>query len=111
MVSATGAQFYKEYLSMQYAGKIVHKVWESAQVLGYGLYFSNKTNPGIMDDHVEVFTYRKIPCIDIIQYDPDSRSKSFGDYWHTLNDNMDAVSKETLKAVGQTVLHVVYNEK
>jgi hypothetical protein len=111
MVSAPEATFYKESMSMRYAGKIVQKVWEAAQALGYGSYFINKTGPSVTDDHVEVFNYRKIPCIDIIQYDPASRSESFGDYWHTLNDNMDSVSKETLKAVGQTVLYVVYNEK
>ena len=109
MVSAPGAKFYKEPLSMQYAGKIVNKVWETARALGYNDYFINQKGTGVTDDHVEVFTYRKIPCIDIIQLDPRSAT-GFGDYWHTLNDTMDNVSKETLKAVGQTVLYVVYNE-
>ncbi|GHT50701.1 glutamine cyclotransferase [Bacteroidia bacterium] len=107
MVSAPGAQFYKEMYSMQYAGRMVQKVWDSAQALGYGSYFINKKCGGIQDDHVEVFKYRKIPILDIIQYDPDSR-EGFGAYWHTAGDTMNEVSKETLKAVGQTVLYVIY---
>jgi Zn-dependent M28 family amino/carboxypeptidase len=110
MVSAPGAQFYKERMSMQYAENIVKKVWETAQALGYGSYFINKNGEGIEDDHLSVIKYRNIPCIDIIQYDPNSQN-GFGDYWHTRNDNMEHVSTETLKAAGQTVLHVVYNEK
>ncbi|MDR0681478.1 MAG: M28 family peptidase [Dysgonamonadaceae bacterium] len=110
MVSAPNARFYKEYISVQYAGNIVKKVWETAQALGYDAFFINKAASGIEDDHLSIIKYRNIPCIDIIQYDPSSPN-GFGDYWHTRNDNMDHVSTETLKAVGQTVLHVVYNEK
>ncbi|GHV56336.1 glutamine cyclotransferase [Bacteroidia bacterium] len=110
MVSAPGALFYKEYFSMQYAGKTVNRVWDTARAWGYGDYFINQRGSGVTDDHLEVFKYRKIPCIDIIQYDPHSDT-GFGHYWHTLDDTMENVSKETLKAVGQTILYVVYNEK
>jgi Zn-dependent M28 family amino/carboxypeptidase len=110
MVSAPGAQFYKEYYSMQYAGKIVNKVWDTARALGYDHYFINQRGSGVTDDHLEVFKYRKIPCIDIIQSDPNSDT-GFGAYWHTLDDTMENVGRETLKAVGQTVLDVIYNEK
>ena len=51
--------------------------------------------------------YLNIPCIDIIQYEQGSES-SFGSYWHTHNDNMDVIDKNTLKAVGQTVLEYIY---
>jgi hypothetical protein len=54
--------------------------------------------------------YRKIPSIDIVHCDPNSAS-SFGSYWHTMEDNMNNVSRETLTAVGQTVLYVLYHEK
>lgn len=110
MVSAPNAQFYKESISVQYAGNIVKKVWEAAQVLGYDAFFVNKPGAAIEDDHVSVIRYRNIPCIDIIQYDPDS-SAGFGKYWHTRDDNMSLVSTETLKATGQTVMYVIYNEK
>jgi len=31
-------------------------------------------------------------------------------HWHTMNDNMDIIDRETLKAVGQTVLEVIYKD-
>jgi hypothetical protein len=46
--------------------------------------------------------------IDIISYDP--TTGGFGDFHHTRKDNMDVISRETLRAVGETVLTVVYNE-
>jgi Zn-dependent M28 family amino/carboxypeptidase len=109
MVSAPGAQFFKEYYSMQYASHVIQKVWEAAKATGYDGYFINRNSGGIQDDHVPVIQNRKIPCIDIIQCDPNSDS-SFAGYWHTLDDNIKNVSKETLQAVGQTVLYVLYKE-
>ncbi|MCL1937376.1 MAG: M28 family peptidase [Candidatus Azobacteroides sp.] len=108
MVSARGAQFYKESQSLAAARNVVQKVWETAQALGYDSYFINREGGGIEDDHISIIRHRKIPCIDIIQYDPNS---GFGDYWHTLNDTLNEVDKETLKAVGQTVLYVVYHSQ
>ena len=110
MVSAPDAQFYKEMISQQNASPIIKKVWEAARATGYDSYFINQNGDSIMDDHVPVMNYRNIPSIDIIHYVPGS-SSGFGAYWHTLADNMDHVSKETLKAVGQTILYVLYHEK
>jgi hypothetical protein len=110
MASAKDARFHKEAISMRYAQAVVNKVWKAAQIEGYSTYFVNEEGGAIQDDHWEVYKYLKIPCIDIIQYDPDTHS-GFGTYWHTLNDTMDSVSKDTQKAAGQTVLYVVYNEK
>ena len=50
-----------------------------------------------------------IPSIDIIQYDASSDS-GFNTQWNTAHDTIDHIDKETLKAVGQTVLAVIYNE-
>lgn len=110
MVSAPNAQFYKEYYSNYNAPDIIRKVWNAALATGYGNYFVNKNGGAIEDDHVYVIKHRKIPCIDIIQHDP-TTSTGFGAYWHTMNDNIDNVSKETMKAVGQTLLYVIYHEK
>ncbi|MDH8700920.1 hypothetical protein M2138_000254 [Dysgonomonadaceae bacterium PH5-43] len=110
MASAKNARFYKETVSMYYASDIVKKVWQKAHELGYEEYFVNKYGGSIEDDHVPVNQIRKIPCIDIIQSDPNSQN-GFGSYWHTVDDNMDAVSKETIKAVGETITHIIYNEK
>jgi len=109
MVSAPGARFYKEYYSESNAGHIVKKVWNAGRKLGFGHFFLNQQGGAVEDDHVYVIKNRKIPCINIIQQEPDT-PHGFGTYWHTLEDNMNNISRETMAAVGQTVLHVLYNE-
>ena len=86
----------------------VDEVWEAARNLGYGKYFINANGGGVTDDHEAVIEETGIPCLDIINYDPNS-DKGFRDHWHTQNDNMSNIDKNVLKAVGQTVLEVVYN--
>jgi aminopeptidase-like protein len=54
-----------------------------------------------------VIAGRNIPCLDIINFDPETDS-GFGNYWHTVNDNMQIIDRETLKAVGQTVMEIIY---
>ena len=110
MVSGLNAQFYKEQISMQHAPQVVQKVWEAAQVLGYDSYFPNQQGGGIEDDHVQIIRFRNIPCIDIIHQDPNSAT-GFPPYWHTLDDTMKNVDKNTMQTVGQTVLYVLYKEK
>lgn len=110
MVSAPKALFFQEHYSRQYAPNIVKKVWDAAHSLGFGSRFIREPMGAIEDDHIHVIKHRNIPCIDIIDYDPNSE-KGFGDYWHTMEDNMSNISKQTMQMVGQTVLHVIYNEK
>jgi len=110
MVSAPDAQFYKEIVSQQNAPAVVKKVWEAARATGYDSYFIDQKGGQIEDDHIPVMKYRNIPSIDIIHYNPNT-SSGFGSYWHTLDDNMNNVSKTTLTAVGQTILYVLYHEK
>lgn len=110
MVGAPNATFYKEAHSKRYASRLLNKVWEVGRTLGFGAYFINVDGGAIEDDHVQVIEHRNIPCIDIIHLDPSSKT-GFGDFWHTTSDTMENISKETLYAVGQTLLHIVYNEK
>lgn len=110
MVGAPNAKFFKERFSDRYAGNIVGKVWGTASLLGYESYFVNQMGGAITDDHIPVNENMRIPSIDIIQFDPNTES-GFGSYWHTTNDDMSNISKETLKAVGQTVLEVIYKEQ
>lgn len=107
MVGASGAEFYREGYSMEFAPSIVKKVWDRAHLLGYGQYFIYRTGSPITDDHLFVYEKARIPMIDIIDYDP---IDVFKKYHHTHDDNMEIIDKNTLKAVGETVLHVVYNE-
>ncbi|MCQ2229153.1 MAG: M28 family peptidase [Bacteroidales bacterium] len=109
MVGAQGAQFFQEYHSKSTAQSVIDKVWKAAQTIGYGNYFVNDNGGYITDDHYYVYKHAKIPCIDIIQYDPSS-SSSFYKHWHTHNDTADNIDKATLEAVGRTLLYVLYNE-
>ena len=81
MVGGQGAQFYKEPVSVQYAGNVVDKVWRAAQVVGYGSMFPTQTGTGVTDDHVPVNTKAKIPTIDIIPFYPNCEQSSFGPTW------------------------------
>jgi len=111
MVGGQGAQFYKEGMSMQYAANVVEKVWLAAQVVGFGSMFPAQTGGNITDDHIPVNTVAKIPCIDIIPYYPDCQQSSFGPTWHTVSDDMEHIDRNTLQAVGQTVIQVLFSEK
>ncbi len=110
MVGAPDATFYKEEISMHYAAHVVNKVWAAAEQSGFGQYFRDEKIGGITDDHLYVNRITGIPCIDIIQYNKDS-NQGFGHYWHTVNDNMDNIDKNTLNAVGSTLMKVVYSER
>lgn len=110
MVGADGATFYKEEYSRIYARNIVEKVWSTAGQLSLGKFFIGENMGGITDDHVPVNEIRQIPSIDIIDYKPNTENGFFHS-WHTQKDDMSNISKETLKAVGQTVLEVIYKEK
>lgn len=111
MVGGVGAKFYREGMSMQYAPAIVKKVWNAARQVGYGSYFPKDDGGMITDDHIPVNQTANIPCIDVIPYYPDCAQSSFGPTWHTIADNMDNIDKNTLKAVGQTMLQVLFTEK
>lgn len=111
MVGGQGAQFYKEGMSLQYASSVVDKVWRAAQVVGFGSMFPTQTGSRITDDHIPVNRVAKIPTIDIIPYYPNCEQSSFGPTWHTVNDDMAHIDKNTLQAVGQTMIQVIFSEK
>lgn len=108
MVGGEGAQFYREGYSRDMAPSVVKRVWSWAHELGHGRYFVYKNSEPIIDDHLYM-NRGGVPSIDIIEFDPAS-DFYFGDYHHTHQDDMSIISKETLKAVGETVLHTVYHE-
>lgn len=110
MVGGQGAKFYQEAFSMQYARTIVEKVWSAAAAAGYGSFFPAKDGGGVTDDHLPVNEKAHIPCIDIINHYPDCAQSSFGPTWHTANDDMQHIDKNTLQAVGQTLVQLIYSE-
>lgn len=106
MVGAKDATFYREYFSVNSASRYVNKIWATGRRLGHAKYFINEMGGAITDDHYFVIENLRIPCVNIVNYDP-TRAKGFGDYWHTHNDNLDNISRETLQAVGETVWQVL----
>ena len=110
MVGGQGAKFYRELFSMQNARNIVEKVWQAANAAGYGSFFPVKDGGYITDDHVPVNEQAHIPCIDIISHYPDCEQSSFGPTWHTVNDDMQHIDPNTLRAVGQTLVQLIYSE-
>jgi Zn-dependent M28 family amino/carboxypeptidase len=108
MVGHKDATFYKEATSVSHAAPVVERVWSAARDLGYGKYFMNVRGGGVTDDHLYVISGRNIPCIDIIGLKTETPN-GFGTHWHTQNDTMDNIDRNVLKAVGQTILEVIYN--
>ncbi len=109
MAGSKNARFTKDEVSMTYAPKVMNKVWKIAQERGYGNFFVDQASGPLIDDHKFVNEIASIPMIDIINRPAASRS-GFGNYWHTHDDNMNVIDKKTLRAVGQTVLAVIYKE-
>ena len=109
MAGSKNARFTKDEISMTYAPKVMNKVWKIAQERGYGYFFVDQASGLLIDDHKFVNEIANIPMIDIINRPVSSRS-GFGNYWHTHDDNMNVIDKKTLRAVGQTVLAVIYKE-
>ena len=109
MVGAKGATFAKEGFSMQFAPSVVNNVWQTASRAGYSQYFVDTPGGQITDDHIAPNTIAKIPMIDIIH--TNIAAGGFFPAWHTAEDNMSNIDRSTLKAVGQTLLQVLYNEQ
>lgn len=110
MCGALGASFSKEQQSVKFAGNLVDRTWQNAQTLGYSSIFLQEYGDPIIDDHYYINTLAHIPTIDIIHRTNSTRS-GFGPYWHTHNDNMNSIDKNVLRAVGETVIYTVAQEK
>lgn len=109
MVGGKDARFAVEQVSQRYAPQIVSKVWGLAKQMNFGPYFPESLGKAVTDDHYFVNNIAKIPMVDIINYRTETES-GFVEHWHTGDDNMDAIDRETLRVVGQLTLAVVYRE-
>ncbi len=113
MVGAEGALFPREGVSMHFAPDITDRLWAIANELGYGNMFTYEVTPEIVDDHLFINVNAKIKMIDVIDRRPSTvrqGSYEFFPYWHTHKDNMQCISKNTLTAVGNSVIEMVYRE-
>lgn len=110
MVGASGARFKHEGFSMMFAPNVVRKVWATARRLGYDNFFVDQQGGFIIDDHYYVNSIRNLPTINIIHQETGT-GHGFFPQWHTLDDTMEFIDRATLKAVGQTVLTVIFEER
>lgn len=107
MVGAADATFYREYYSTRYASDVVDLVWQTAARLGYSNLFINREGAGITDDHTFVNRQMHIPTIDIIDTRLDGDG-TFYPHWHTTEDTLDKISKETLQKVGNVLVQLLW---
>ncbi|MGP1515300.1 MAG: M28 family peptidase [Bacteroidales bacterium] len=101
MVGYKDLRFSKEMQSMGYAQSIMNNIWNIAEDLGYGNIFINESSNSVMDDHVWINHYAKIPTIDIVQ---NSLNASFFPHWHTTQDDINCIDKNSLAIVGKVIL-------
>ena len=109
MVGAKDAVFPKEGLSRKNAPDVVQKIWSTANHLGYGNNFVDSNCEDMTDDHWPINEIALIPCIDILHYN--FATNSFFEHHHKTTDDINTIDKNTLKAVGQTLAEVIYNEE
>lgn len=111
MVGGHEAVFTQELASITFAPKALKKVWNTASQLGYGDRFLFKKTGLVIDDHLYInqLAQGRVPTLDIIEHDTSTKS-NFYKHWHTHQDKLENIDKKSLKAVGQTVMHVVYQQ-
>lgn len=110
MVGGENAQFPKEKNSLRFAPALVNEIWQIADGKGYSNTFVNREGVGISDDHVVINRILRIPTIDIIRHRAnEDGTAQFAPYWHTHDDNMDVIRRETLESVGEVLAELVYN--
>ncbi len=109
MVGGKNAVFPREYFSENIAKPVNDKVWSVAARSGYGDRFVERVGTPVIDDHISLAQVG-VPAIDIIE-NANPSTGSFNPTWHTLDDNIDNIDKESLRAVGQTLVNLIVSEK
>jgi len=109
MVGSSNVQFNKEGTSMQYASDVVDKVWRIAAATGFGGNFIDQQRNGIIDDHYYINKELGFKVIDLIHFE-DSAPSKFWKHWHTHEDTIDKIDKNSLYVTGQTLLEVLFRE-
>jgi len=109
MVGAKNPRFAKDQVSRRYAPKVQEKIWNLAKNMGYSDKFVDELGGNLTDDHYFVNVIAGIPMIDIINQVKGS-SHGFGPHWHTHDDNINIIDKNSLRVVGQVVLATLYKE-
>jgi hypothetical protein len=101
MVGDKNLEIPVEGYSQQMAPKVVERIWQAAEAIG-SRPFVRRPGPWVQDDHLPLLR-AGIPCIALIDFDYP--------YWHTLEDTPDKCSADSLQAVGDVLLHAIYNTR
>ncbi len=107
MVGAKNAIFQQEDNSRYFNNFAVKRFWKFAKDLGYDDYFSDEFSKGVLDDHVFVSQNAKIRSILIVDNNKHKQIPYF-EQWHTQNDNIENIDKETLVTVGNVLLNYLF---
>ena len=107
MVGGADTYFRYEYHSRQYAQDIVARLWSCAVSEEAREVFRHEDGTATMDDHIPMNRIAHIPTIDVIG----ETGHGFSSTWHTTQDVPENISRRHLKAVGQTLLQMLYEEE
>ena len=110
MVGAKDAHFNMEGTSMAFAPARVKHIWQTAERLGHADLFTTAVTPQTIDDNLFVSQFAGIPSVNIVHYRMRVLPMGYGPHHHTHADNLDIISTETLQAVGEVVMDVVWND-
>ena len=95
MVADKDLKIKIEKYSYQMAPQLIQYLWSMASSKGYDN-FLFEIGPGIIDDHLSFSTATGIASINLIDFDYD--------YWHTVYDIPENISKNSLDVVGSVLL-------
>ncbi len=110
MVGAENAYFPKEEYSIAYAPNLMNEIWSIAGEKGFGDIFLDEVGAAVLDDHYIVTNETKIPMIDIINHTRGADGNiRFAPHWHTHQDDLPIIDKNTLQVVGEVLLELIYN--
>ena len=101
MVGDRDLEIYQERNSLNYAPDVVEFAWERARQLDLPSFVSSPRYQ-VTDDHLPLLN-AGIPCIEIIDFDYQ--------YWHTLDDQPNKCSAESLAQVGELILSLIYQKE
>lgn len=103
MVGDKNLHIQRERYSDRYAPEVNDLVFGAAKELGL-TQLENVAGEEIYDDHIPL-NLAGIRAVDLIDFNyPDASNK----YWHTLEDTPDKCSEESLAAIGNVLLRVIY---
>lgn len=103
MVGDKVLEIPREINSDRYARHVMDLIFSTARSLGLPQFIHSEGDE-VFDDHIPLNNVG-IPTANLIDFQyPDHRTN----YWHTLSDTPDQCGPESLAAVGQVLLHIIY---